>query len=79
MTSSGAAGTIENGVTAVAEFNNHKSGNPPDGPTEPTTPNTRDEANLTLWLALTIVSGIGIILILATSQLRQKGKGAKVK
>ncbi len=79
VTSSGAAGTIENGVTAVAEFNNHKSGNPPDGPTEPTTPNTRDEANLTLWLALTIVSGIGIILILATSQLRQKGKGAKVK
>lgn len=96
VTSSGTTGTIENGVTAAANFHNYKSGpvydvDEPAKPTEPTkpitpakpskpissidgSPNTGDETNPALWLALMSVSGIGIISMLAAFRLRRKGK-----
>lgn len=90
VSSSGETGTIENGLTAVAEFNNKKSenyhnnepGEPTDStkptkPAKPTSsveklPGTGDEANLTLWITLAVLSGIVIIVVFAVSRLRRK-------
>lgn len=58
----------------------------PTDPTEPTeqakpsssvekSTDTGDEANTVLWMALAILSGIGIISVFAVSGLRKKGRG----
>lgn len=86
-TASGEAGILENGKTATVLFNNHKNdreepGNPdtPSSPGESPNPGmpaedgpkTGDGTNVVLWSALSGISGMGMVAMLAISKRRYR-------
>ena len=86
-TASGEAGILENGKTVTVLFNNHKNdreepGNPdtPSSPGESPNPGmpaedgpkTGDGTNVVLWSALSGISGMGMVAMLAISKRRYR-------